>query len=260
LTAGRRRLGNLGPLAAVLAVAATAALLVHAPPNRLDPARAWSAPSFANPLGCGEAGVDLLSLVANAVLRGVALAVVVSVFGFAIGTPLGAAAALRRGRFERFIDRACDLLQSFPTFLLALAVLSAVASPTRVHLGCVFGLTAWAPFARLSLAQTRVVREAAFLEASVALGAGRARVLLRHVLPNVIGVAAVQLGAAGATIVVSEAAFAFVGFGPSDGVSLGNVMDQGVAAMLRAPHVLVVGALAVFGTSAAMLWAGKAVE
>jgi len=89
---------------------------------------------------------------------------------------------------------------------------------------------------------------------------GRARVLLRHVLPNVLGIVAVQLGSAGATIVVSEAAFAFVGFGPRDGVSLGNVMDQGVAAMLRAPHVLVVGALAVFATSAAMLWAGRAVE
>lgn len=84
--------------------------------------------------------------------------------------------------------------------------------------------------------------------------------LVRHVLPNVLGIVAVQLGSAGATIVVSEAAFAFVGFGPRDGVSLGNVMDQGVAAMLRAPHVLVVGAVAVFGTSAAMLWAGRAVE
>ena len=99
---------------------------------------------------------------AHAVLRGAALAAVVAVVGFTIGTPLGAAAALARGRLERAVGRACDLLQAFPTFLLALAVLSAVASPTRVHLGLVFALTAWAPFARLALAETRVVREAAF--------------------------------------------------------------------------------------------------
>ena len=69
-----------------------------------------------------------------------------------------------------------------------------------------------------------------------------------------------QLGSAGAAIVVSEAALAFVGFGPRDGVSLGTVLDQGTAAMLRAPHVLVVGALSVFVTSAAMLVAGRALD
>jgi peptide/nickel transport system permease protein len=254
------RLSRLVPLLAVVVVAAVGALLAPRAPDRLEPSEAWCSPSLARPLGCGEGGVDLLSLVANGVLRGVVLAAVVAVVGFAVGTPLGALAALRRGRFERLVDRACDLIQAFPTFLLALAVLSAVASPTRVHLGCVFALTAWAPFARLALVQTRVVREAAFIEAAVALGVSRVRVLVRHVLPNVLGIVAVQLGSAGATIVVSEAAFAFVGFGPRDGVSLGNVMDQGVAAMLRAPHVLVAGAIAVLGTSAAMLWAGRAVE
>ena len=254
------RIAYVTPLAFVLAVAGAGALLTTHVAGRLEPREAWCSPSLARPLGCGEAGVDLSALVSNAVLRGVVLAASVALFGFVVGTPLGAMAALARGRFERAIDRACDLLQAFPTFLLALAVLSAVRSPTRVHLGCVFALTAWAPFARLSLVQTRVVREAAFVEAAVALGARPAAVLLGHVLPNVLGIVAVQLGSAGATIVVSEAAFAFVGFGPRDGVSLGSVMDQGVAAMLLAPHVLVVGALAVFATSAAMLWAGRAAD
>ena len=58
--------------------------------------------------------------------------------GSSIGCPLGAAAAVARGRFERAVARACDLVQAFPTFLLALVVLSAVRSPSRVHLGVVF--------------------------------------------------------------------------------------------------------------------------
>jgi peptide/nickel transport system permease protein len=248
------------PLAMVLACALALTLASRAPPDRLVPEDAWCSPSASHPLGCGEAGVDLASLVGYAVLRGVLLAAIVALTGFAIGTPLGAASAMARGRIERAVERACDLVQAFPSFLLAFAVLSAVRVPGRVHLGFVFALTAWAPFARLALAQTRVLRNAAFVEAAYALGMSRARVLVRHVMPNVLGVVAVQLGATAAAIVVSEAALAFLGFGTRDGVSLGSVMDQGVAAMLRAPHVLMVGSGAVFLTSSAMLVAGAAVH
>jgi peptide/nickel transport system permease protein len=249
---------DAAPLAALVALSAAGVALAREAPGRLDPARAWRAPSWHWPLGCGEAGVDLASLVATAELRAMALAAVVALVGAAVGAPLGAAAGLARGRVERAVERACDLVQAFPTFILALAVLSAVRSPTRVAIGAVFAVTSWAPFARLSLAQTRTLRDAAFVEAAVALGRGPAGVLVRHVLPNVLGIAAVQLGSTAASMVVGEAGLAFVGFGPRDGVSLGGVLDQGVAAMLRAPHVLAVGALAVFVTSAAMLVAGRA--
>jgi len=256
----RKRLLRALPLAAIALAALLVAWASATSPGRLDPARAWCAPSASRLLGCGEGGVDLLSVVAHAEVRAIALAIVVSLVGFGVGTPLGAAAALARGRLERVVLRACDLLQAFPTFLLALAVLSAVRSPSRVHIGAVFALTAWAPFARLALVQTRVLRDLAFVDAARALGATRVAVLARHVLPNVLSVAAVQLGSTGAGIVVSEAALGFVGLGPRDGVSLGSILDQGVAAMLRAPHVLMVGSVAVFATSAAMVAAGRALD
>jgi len=94
-------------------------------PERLDPKLSFLGPTLSHPLGCGEAGVDLLALVSHALLRGAGLAVLVAVVGLVIGAPVGAIAALRRGALERFTDRACDLVQSFPSFLLALAVLSA---------------------------------------------------------------------------------------------------------------------------------------
>ncbi len=229
-------------------------------PTRLEPARSWAPPSPSFPLGCGEAGVDLLALTSHATSRAIALAGAVALFGFVVGSPLGAASGLVRGRLERAVERACDLLQSFPTFLLALVVLSAVRVPTRVHLGVVFALTAWAPFARLALAQTRVLRDAAFVEAARALGGGFSRVVVRHVVPNLLGVVAVQLGATSAAVVVSEAALSFVGFAVQGGISLGAVLDQGVSAMLRAPHVLLVGAGAVFVTSASLMTAGRAFD
>lgn len=255
-----RRIGRLMPLGLVVLLSTLGAAMGHGSPDRLEPRLAWCPPSGDRPLGCGEAGVDLLALVSNAELRGIALALIVAIVGFGFGTPLGAFAALSRGRTERAVARACDLIQAFPTFLLALAVLSAVRAPSRVYLGFVFAVTAWAPFARLALAETRVLRDAAFVEAASALGMTRTRVLACHVIPNLLGVVAVQLGSAGAAIVVAEAAFAFIGLGPRDGVSLGAVLDQGVAAMLRAPHVLFVGAACVFATSVSMLIAGRAVE
>lgn len=254
------RRARLAPLAVLVALAAAAALATPFGPERLDPRSTFQSPSATHLLGCGEAGVDLLSLVASAALRGILLAVAVAVVGLVIGAPLGAGAALVRGRFERVVERACDLVQAFPSFLLALAVLSAVRTPSRWHIGVVFALTAWAPFARLALAEARVLRSAGFVEAAFALGLGRARVVWRHLLPNLQGMMAVQLGSTAAAIVVSEAALAFVGLGPRGGVSLGSVLDQGVASMLRAPHVLAVGSVSVLVTSASLLLAGRAAE
>lgn len=252
---------RLRALPAIVVVAASALVALSSrTPEHLEPERSWAAPSFARPFGCGEAGVDLLAVAAHASLRATVLAIVVSLVGFAIGCPLGAAAALARGRFERAVARACDLVQAFPTFLLALVVLSAVRAPSRIHLGFVFASTAWAAFARLSLAQTKTLRDQAFVEAAKAIGATRMRVVFRHVVPNLLGVVAVQLGGTAAAVVVSEAALSFVGFGARDGVSLGAVLDQGVSGMLRAPHVLLVGAGAVFVTSVALMIAGRAFD
>lgn len=248
------------PLAALAIVTAGVALVGGGDPRRLVPELAFAPPGPGHLLGAAEGGVDLAAALAHAELGSLALATAVSLSGFAIGVPLGAAAALAGGAFERAVSRACDLLQAFPSFLLAMAVLSAVRTPTRVHLAFVFLITAWVPFARLALAEARVLRGAAFVEAARALGLSPVRVLARHVLPNVIGVAAVQLGASGAALVVGEAALSFVGLGARDGVSLGSLLDQGVVSMLRAPHVLVSASSAVFLTSAAMMAAGRALD
>lgn len=247
----RARARRAAALAAVLPAAALAtatgayALFSSASPTRLTLPLSWAGPGAGRLLGSGDAGVELLPLVCHATLRALALAAAVALFGFLAGTPLGAAAGLARGRFERWTLRVCDLVQSFPTFLLALAVLSAVAVPSRVTIGAVFCVTAWAPFARLAAAQARVLGDAQFVEAARALGAGRARIVVAHVLPNLLGPVAVQLGTAAAGVVLGETALGFVGLGPADGVSLGAVLEQGTLGMLRAPHVLAAGAVAV---------------
>lgn len=248
---------RLAPLALMLVVYMLLAWLWPLSPSWLSPELAWQAPSWPHPLGCGEGGVDLLALVVAASLRATALATVVAVIGFAVGVPLGAFAAQRGGVFERVIRRTADLLQAFPTFLFAMVILASVRQPTRVHLACVFALTSWPSFARVALAEASILRGAGFVQASRALGETELGVLYKHILPNLVPLARVQLGSTAAAVVLSETALSFVGFGPPDGVSLGSLLDQGVVAMLRAPHVLVVGGAAVLLLNSVLLFSAK---
>lgn len=231
------------PLVVVVA-ALVARLLRAADPRRLDLSHELCAPGAGHPLGCGDGGVDLLSLASEALLRGMLLAAVVAALALVIGVSIGAAAGLRGAFLARALARACDAVQAFPSFVLALGVLAAIPHPTRVHVGLVLLATAWAPFARLALAELRVVRGLSYVEAARALGAPPLRVLLRHAIPATLPVARAQLGSTAAALLVSDAALAFLGVGPSDGVALGALIDQGVGASLRAPHVLLVGAAA----------------
>jgi len=257
VTQKQRAFAAVSPALALIGITLAFSLLSSRSPSRLVLELSWSSPSSARPLGSGDGGVDLLGLVGHATFRALILAGVVSLFGFVVGTPLGAGAALEGGASERWTLRACDLVQSFPSFLLALAVLSAVRTPSRLHIGLVFCLTAWAPYARVAAAQARVLRDSQFVEAARALGLGPIGVLFRHVLPNLLGPVTIQIGTGAAGVVLGETALGFVGLGPPDGVSLGGLLEQGTLAMLRAPHVLAVGAIAVFLVSGSLQLASE---
>lgn len=222
----------------------------------LVPARALGAPSWQHPLGFGEGGIDLLAAVGAGILGSLALAVFASAVGLVVGVLLGAFAGYRGGTAERALSRALDTVQALPSFFVALALLTAVREPNRLHLALVFSATAWAPYARLALAQTRVLRGAAFVEAARALGRSDASTVLVHVLPQLGPLAVVQFGASAAAVVLGETGLSFLGFVALSGApSLGRLLEQGVTTMLVAPHVLVAAAGAVLFTNAALLLA-----
>lgn len=230
--------------ALLVVVAALARALRSADPRRLDLSAELARPSARHPFGCGDGGVDLLALSAEALLRGMLLAGSVALVALVVGTTLGAWAGLRGGAVARGVQRFCDFMQAFPSFVLALGVLAAIPHPSRAHVGAVLLLTAWTPFARLALTELRVVRGLSYVEAARALGAPSSRVLFRHAIPATLPVARAQLGSSASALLVADAALSFLGLGPSDGVALGALIDQGVGASLRAPHVLVVGTAA----------------
>ncbi len=246
----------------IVCVAAVAAILAGSSSSGalLAPAHAFELPSIHTPyapLGFGEAGIDLSYAIGVGVLRSIALAAAVGVTALAAGVALGATAGLRGRPVDDAVERACDLAQSFPSFFLALAVLATVRTPSRLHIGGVLLLTAWAPFARLAVAEVRILRRAPFVEAARALGRSTASIVWVHLAPCLAPVAFVQLGSTMAAVVLGEAAFAFVGLGPGDEASLGTIVEQGVACLARSPHVLLSAAVAIVLLNASLLRLGR---
>jgi peptide/nickel transport system permease protein len=245
------------PLLLVLLVVGGYCALSQQEPARLELSQSWAGPSLGRPLGSGEGGIDLLSFVAHATWQVLLLGGFVASLAFVVGTVLGSLAGLIKGWFASGLLRVCDLVQSFPSFLLALAVLSAVDTPRRWHLALVFSISAWAPFARIASVQARTLSVAQFVEAARAAGASRWEVTMRHIIPNLLGPVAIQMGTAAAGVVLGETGLSFVGLGPADGVSLGSLLEQGTLGMVRAPHVLAVGAIAIVVVSGSLQLASE---
>jgi ABC-type dipeptide/oligopeptide/nickel transport system permease subunit len=201
--------------------------------------------------------VDVASVIASGTVAGMAVAASVATLGLLVGLPAGAAAAMGGGRGLRVLLRVCDLVQALPSLLVVMTVLAAVRAPTRVHVALTFSLTAWAPFCRMAVAGALPLRGAGYVEAARALGARGPYTLVRHVIPGLVSVGGVQWGATAAAVLVSESALAFLGFAPTGTPSLGTLLEQGVVAMLRAPHVLGAAAVAIALASYALIAFGR---
>jgi peptide/nickel transport system permease protein len=254
--------GRLAVLPLVLLVGMTwlSILLSHRAPGRYRIELAWASPSAAHPLGCGDGGLDIATYVTFAIGYVTLLALSVATISAVIGTLLGSSTALAGLNSQRIVLRVCDLVQAFPNFLLALAVLSAVQKPKRWHIALVLLFTSWAGFARLAGVISRKLAAADFVLAARSYGSSSWSILFRHAVPHVLGPILVQMGTAAAGVVLSESALAFVGLGPADGVSLGSLIEQGAASMMNAPHVLIVAVLAIAVTSGSFQLAAEGIR
>jgi peptide/nickel transport system permease protein len=222
-------------------------------PFEIDLAHEYELPSARHWLGTTDNGVDILSVL----LHGARLAGVVAFFTVAtsllIGGTLGTIAGYRGGRTDHLITGACDIVQAFPAIVLNIAVLALVARPGLPHLVLAWIAHGWVMFARLSRAQALVLRDVEFVQAARALGCSEARVLVFHVVPNLVGPLIVQASGAVGAAVLAESTLSFLGLGPGAAASWGALLDQGSAVLLRFPHV----ALIAGGTIAVTVFAAN---
>jgi peptide/nickel transport system permease protein len=223
----------------VLALALFAPALAPQDPNRIDVANRFAGPGFDHLLGTDHLGRDLFSRIAHGarVALGTALAAVLA--AAAIGSALGVAAASAPRPAEQAIVVLFDVLGAFPSLVLALALVTVLGSGVDVVV-LVVALTLLPQFGRVARAQTLSLRQAPFIEAERALGAGALRVALIHVAPNIAGPIAVLASMDVPVVITIEAALSFLGVGVAPPLaSWGTLLHDGYEylSLARGPAV-----------------------
>ncbi|MGZ3423075.1 MAG: ABC transporter permease [Polyangiales bacterium] len=142
--------------------------------------------------------------------------------------------------FDDVAMRVVDVLLSFPFLLLLMALSAAIDRTSEATIFLVLGLTAWTGTARVIRGKTMQIRELEFVTASRALGQSTPKIIARHVLPNVIGVAIVLASNSVAGMIVAEAALSFLGLSvPPPAASWGRMLDEGRPYATLAPWLLI---------------------
>lgn len=224
-------------LVLVLFVAAALLADLVAPYGSNQPTTAYfAAPSAAFPFGTDNLGRDVFSRV----IYGARASLLVGALAVGIGTLSGAVLGITTGYFGGVADflgqRLVDILMSLPGILLAL-VIAAGLGASLVNVALAIGIAILPNSARVARGSTLSVLGMPFVEAARATGAGHGRILLRHVLPNVMApllvIASVQLGFA----IISEASLSYLGLGiPLGTPSWGNMLSgSSLLFMQRAP-------------------------
>jgi peptide/nickel transport system permease protein len=235
-----------GALTALVVALAVAAPLLF-PSNPLDLAARPLTPPFASwavPLGTDRLGRDLLAGVVHGARTSLAIGVLASLLAVAIGVLVGALAGFYRGWVDELLMRVVETFQTVPGFVLALALV-AVLGPSSTSSIVAVAVISWTQTARVVRAEFLALRERDFVRACVALGAGPAAIMVRHILPNalppVIALATMTIAVA----ILVESALAFLGFGDPNVASWGAMIAGGRALLRTAWYVSAVPGIAI---------------
>ncbi|MFW5875587.1 MAG: ABC transporter permease [Myxococcota bacterium] len=204
------------------------------------------------PLGADPIARDELSRL----LHGGSVSMQVAFFATGLAVVIGLLVGVTAGYFGGATDftamRLVDVLLSIPFLIIAIAIHRAIDSPALWSLYLLLGFLSWTTLARVTRAKTMQVRELEYVEAARALGMGRMRILLRHVMPNVIGPAIVIGTTMVAQMIIVESAMSFLGLGvrPPQ-ASWGSMLKEGQELMAHSPRLVllpgVLIAMTVFG-------------
>jgi peptide/nickel transport system permease protein len=246
-------LGAAAVLAVVVLLTIFADRVAPAGPNEQDitarlrpPALAGG--SWSRPLGTDELGRDVLSRL----LYGGRVSLTVGLLAVAVSCPIGVVIGLAAGFLGGWVDRALmrvtDIQLAIPTILLAMALVT-VLGPGVTNIVLTLSVTGWTVYARLIRGETLALRAREFVEATRAAGAGQARIMFRHVLPNVVSPAIVVATFAVGSMVVLEATLSFLGIGvPLRVATWGSMLNGGRTYLKSAWWITAFPGLAIFVT------------
>lgn len=212
-------------------------------PEAIDWEALEAAPDAAHWFGTDLIGRDLFARVMLGARVSLTAALIATTVSILIGVPYGAFAGLRGGRTDQLMMRIVDVLYAVP-FILVVILLMVVFGREPLLFFLALGAIYWLDIARIVRGQTLVIREQAYIEAARTLGAGRLRILLRHVVPNVAGPALVYATLTIPAVILAESFISFLGLGIQEpDTSWGVLIADGTRTMESAPWTLFFPAL-----------------
>lgn len=208
----RNLLLGVGMLATLILIAIFAPVLTPLNPLGQDYTSILLSPSLQHPFGTDNFGRDVLTRVIYGTRIDLRIGLTAVIAPFIIGTALGCVAGYFGGWSDTIIMRCVDVVQAFPFIVLIVAIV-AVLGPGINNMYVAVALTAWIVYARLIRGEILVVKNKEYIQASRTVGLTDARIIIRHVLPNVISPAIVYAMADIALYIGLAAALSFLGLG-----------------------------------------------
>jgi len=203
-------------------------LLYHTNQVQTDIPISNQGPSIAHFLGTDSAGFDILGRLMQGGQVTLLVGISVALLATSLGVIWGAAAGFVGGLLDTLMMRVVDSLLAIPSLFL-LIFLDSIFRPTAPMLVVVIASLAWLVPARLVRAETLSLRSRPYVDSARGMGAGTARIILRHIIPNVFGTVMVNATFQVADAILTVAALSFLGMGiPPPGANWGGMLSDGV--------------------------------
>jgi len=169
-------------------------------------------PSPQHWLGTDPLGRDVLVRLMYGARASLSIGIIVVLLDVAIGTALGLFAGFKGGRWDTFLMRVTDMMFAFPDILLAILIM-AIMGRNVINIFIALGIVSWPPMTRLVRGEVLALREREFVEAARAIGVPDRRIMLRHLLPNLLSPILVAATVSIGGIILAESTLSFLGIG-----------------------------------------------
>jgi len=239
---------GLALIVLLLLVALTADVIASQGIDDQDLRKGLWPPSREFPLGTDEFGRDMLSRIIHGSRVSLQVGIIATFLSAVVGVTLGVIAGYFGGMIDHTVQGMVDISWAFPTVLFAI-FLVAVLGPGLTSVMIAVGLGYWGGYARVVRGQVLSLREWDYITAAHAIGASDLRIMLRHILPNILAPVIVMSTMMMADAILIEATLSFLGMGAQPPIpSWGSILSSGRTYLRLAPWVMLFPGIAIMLT------------
>ena len=236
---------SFGVVAVISAACVAAPLIVPYEFDSIDLESIREAPSAEHWMGTDDLGRDLFTRVLYGGRVSILIGLLAAIIGTGLGALVGALAGFYGGWIDGLLMRMTDAAYSIPTLPL-LIVLSSYTQAAATSMALIIGLLSWMATARVVRGDVLTIKEIAYVEAARSLGFANTRIIMRHIMPNVIGPIVVGATLAVGNAIILESSLSFLGLGVQPPVpTWGNMLMDAQATMATKPWLTIFPGMAI---------------